>query len=300
MTLNRGFEYREQIDGRSAGLTVLEYLAGRYRHSSLEQWQARLGNREICINGNTANCECILKRGQWLVWRRPPWEEPDVPLSYAVLYEDEDLLAVAKPAGLPTVPAGGFLEHTLLSLVRKRTPDATPIHRLGRGTSGVVLFARTRQSRSLLCSAMRRSEINKAYRALAAGCPPKDELIIQAPIGPVPHPLLGNIHAACPQGKPAVSHVKVLERMTDRSLLEVRILTGKPHQIRIHLAFAGFPLLGDPLFASGGRPKEPMDALPGDTGYCLHAERLCFRHPLTAAPTEIWCCPPPELRGSAH
>jgi 23S rRNA pseudouridine1911/1915/1917 synthase len=92
--------------------------------------------------------------------------------------------------------------------------------------------------------------------------------------------------------------VRVLERLAGNSLLEVRILTGRPHQIRIHLAFAGFPLAGDPLFTSGGRPKEPMTALPGDIGYCLHAERLCFRHPSTAAPIEIWCRPPPELRGS--
>jgi 23S rRNA pseudouridine1911/1915/1917 synthase len=298
VTLNKGYEYRERIDSRSAGLKVLDYLAGNYRHSSTEEWQMRLYNGEISIDKQTVNPEFILKQGHWLVWRRPPWNEPDVPYGYAVLYEDEDLLAVGKPAGLPTIPGGGFLDHTLLTFVRRNAPAATPIHRLGRGTSGIVLFARSRHSRSHLCSAMRQCEVIKIYRALATGSPVKDEFIVQSPIGPVPHPLLGTIHSASPDGKRAISHMRVIERSAKNSILEVRILTGRPHQIRIHLAFAGFPLEGDPLFASGGQLKEPVTALPGDIGYYLHAERLCFRHPSTEIPTEIWCCPPPELRGS--
>jgi 23S rRNA pseudouridine1911/1915/1917 synthase len=274
----------------------LTYLARTYRHSSELEWRNRLQNGGVFLNGREVGPDTVLDRGQWLIWRRPPWLEPDVPLAYAVLYEDEELLAVAKPGGLPTAPGGGFLEHTLLRLVRKHYPEAAPIHRLGRGTSGIVLFARTARARSVLCEAMRRNEVIKIYRALANGIPARDSFFIDTPIGPVPHPKLGTIHAACQDGRYAVSRVSVLERRADASLLEVRIETGRPHQIRIHLAAAGHPLTGDPLYASGGGINESGTALPGDLGYLLHAERICLRHPATGAVVEIWCSPPPELR----
>ena len=209
-----------------------------------------------------------------------------MPLDYCILHEDEDLIAVSKPCGLPTLPAGGFLEHTLLALVRKDHPEASPLHRLGRGTSGVVVFARTARARSGICAAWRRNEVSKIYRGLATGCPAEDNFNIAAPIGPVPHPKIGTVNAACPDGKSALSRVSVLERRDGASLLEIGIETGRPHQIRIHLAFAGHPLVGDPLYAARGAFNNP-ETLPGDTGYLLHAERLRFRHPATGLPLEI-------------
>lgn len=300
MALNQGFEYREQIDGRGRGLTVLSYLTQSYRHSSEGDWRQRLEQGELVLEGLKAAADAILRPGQQLAWRRPPWEEPGAPLGFAVLHEDEDLLAVGKPCGLPTLPGGGFLLHTLLTLVRKRYPEATPIHRLGRGTSGVVLFARTARARSALSEAMRRHEVTKSYRALACGIPAEASFTITTPIGPVPHQRLGTIHAASPSGKRALSRVSILERRSDASLVEVTIETGRPHQIRIHLAAVGHPLVGDPLFTGAEGFREAEVALPGDCGYFLHAERLCLRHPVTRAPVEIWCCPPPELRLSSE
>ena len=294
LALNNGFEYREQIKSRGHGLTVLAYLTRNHRHSSRADWQGRLEAGQIFINERRTEPDAILKHGQLLLWRRPPWEEPDAPLFYSILHEDEDLLAVAKPCGLPTLPAGGFLEHTLFALVRKNHPEANPLHRLGRGTSGVVLFARTARAGSSVCAAWRRKEVSKIYRGLATGCPAEDNFIIEAPIGPVPHPKIGTVNAACPNGKFALSRVSVLERRGGVSLLEIRIETGRPHQIRIHLAFAGYPLVGDRLYAAGGTISDP-ETLPGDTGYLLHAERLCFSHPATGLPFEIQCPPPPEL-----
>lgn len=296
MPLNRGFEYRVQIHGRYAGLTVPAFLASRYHHSSEEEWKSRLDKGEILLNGVQAHPGVVLEPGVWLVWRRPPWEEPDVPRAYELLYEDNDLLAVAKPAGLPTAPAGGFLENTLLALVRWRYPEATPLHRLGRGTSGIVLFARTRRAKSGVCAAMRRREVTKIYRALASGLPGNDSFLVDTRIGPVPHPRLGTIHAASPDGKFALSRVIVLERRSKASLVEVRIETGRPHQIRVHLAAAGHPLVGDPLYTTGGGFSESTTALPGDCGYLLHAVRLRLQHPVTGACLEILCTPPPELR----
>ena len=116
----------------------------------------------------------MLRAGQWLVWRRPPWQEPPVPLSFAVLYRDADLLAVAKPRGLPTLPNGGFLEHTLPARVRRLYPEAVPMHRLGRGTSGIVLFARTPAARREVAAAWRDGAVLKEYRALVVGRPERD------------------------------------------------------------------------------------------------------------------------------
>jgi 23S rRNA pseudouridine1911/1915/1917 synthase len=294
MMKNSGYEYSERIDIRGRGLTVLTYLVRKYRHSPETVWRDRLDRGEIFLDGSQVQRDTVPRPGQRLLWRRPPWDEPDVPLTYSVLYEDDDLLAVAKPSGLPTMPGGGFLDHTLLTLVRKSRPEASPVHRLGRGTSGAVLFACTPRARSTLSAALRENEITKIYRALAAGVPSAENFSIDAPIGPIPHPKLGTVHSACAGGKHALSRVSVLDERGDTSLLEVGIETGRPHQIRIHLAFAGHPLVGDPLYAAGGAIRDP-EALPGDCGYLLHAEHLYFRHPATKSDFKIWCSPPREL-----
>jgi 23S rRNA pseudouridine1911/1915/1917 synthase len=300
LALNQGYEYRDRIADRWNGLSVLAYLSSRYRHSSEKVWNDRLEQGAILLEGFTARADTVLKTGKCLIWRRPPWDEPDVPLDYAVLYEDESILAVAKPSGLPMVPAGGFLEHTLLSLVRRRHEDAAPIHRLGRGTSGVVLFARTQRARSRLSADLRQNALKKIYRALAQGNPADTGFTITIPIGPVPHARLGTIHAASAEGKPARSVVRVLEHRPGASLVEVRIQTGRPHQIRVHLAAAGHPLVGDPLYTAGGLPVDGGEALPGDIGYRLHAETLILCHPESGALTEIWCSPPPDLKTQAE
>jgi 23S rRNA-/tRNA-specific pseudouridylate synthase len=100
-------------------------------HSTPQAWQQRLRNGEVTLNGDTATGSESVMSGQTLVRNRPAWIEPDCPQHFEILYEDPHLLAVNKPSGLPTVPGGGFMENTLLRLVRKRTPNANPVHRQG-------------------------------------------------------------------------------------------------------------------------------------------------------------------------
>ena len=297
--LNHGFEYRKRLGADAVDVTVIDYLTRHYSRFTREEWLDRIDSGHILLNGTPSNRETVLRAGLILSWMRPPWEEPVAPRSFAILYRDERLLGVAKPAGLPTVPGGGgFMENTLLSLVRGYFPGASPLHRLGRGTSGIVLFGLTPEAASKISQAWRRGQILKVYRALASGLPALDEFEVDTPIGPVPHRILKTIHAASTTGKPAHSHINVLERRDECCLLQIRITTGRPHQIRIHLAAAGHPLVGDQLYTAGGVPAEDSRALPSDLGYHLHSALLGFAHPATNKWVEIACPPPPVLRRS--
>jgi 23S rRNA pseudouridine1911/1915/1917 synthase len=297
--LNHGYEYRKRLGGDASGVMMIDYLTRHYSRFTREEWMDRIESGRVLLDGIPSNRETILRADLILSWMRPPWEEPEAPRSFAILYRDEYLLGVAKPKGLPTVPGGGgFMENTLLALVRLHFPGSIPLHRLGRGTSGIVLFATTPDAASKMSQAWRRGDVLKVYRALASGCPAIDEFDVDTPIGPIPHRILKTIHAACPAGKPAHSHINVLERRDESSLLQIRITTGRPHQIRIHLAASGHPLVGDPLYVVGGIPAQDSRALPSDLGYHLHSALLGFPHPATNRWVEIACQPPPLLRPS--
>ncbi|MGA9522730.1 MAG: RluA family pseudouridine synthase [Myxococcaceae bacterium] len=299
MSFNHGYVYREQLGARTRGKSALEYLSGAYHHSSEQEWKERFARGEVQLDGHVARADEVLRPGQHLAWHRPPWEEPAAPERYELVHEDPAILAVIKPSGLPTIPSGGYLEHTLLHLVRVHFPEASPLHRLGRATSGLVLFSRTSAVAATLAKRWREHAIQKRYRALATGIAREDRYEISTPIGLVPHPRLGQVHGALDGGKPASSTARVLERRRAQTLFEVEIHTGRAEQIRIHLAAIGHPLEGDPLYAPGGLPKAENPGLPGDAGYLLHAEWLAFAHPLSGERMQLHAPPPPELAGTS-
>jgi 23S rRNA pseudouridine1911/1915/1917 synthase len=292
---NRGHAFTSNISSRYHGQPLLAHLAARYPHSSPDSWQRKLDNGEVTLDGLPASGAETLHAGQTLVWNRPPWDEPPAPLHFQVLFEDPHLLAVHKPGGLPTLPGGGFMDNTLLRLVRKRTPAASPVHRLGRATTGIVLFAKTPLAASRLFSAWNTPEIQKIYRALAQNLAARDDYEIRTPIGLVPHPLIGSVWAADLRGKPSISHAKVLARTAGNTLFEVSLGSGRPHQIRIHLASIGHPLVGDPLYGPAGLPLPRLPGVPGDGGYLLHAHLLRFPHPVTGELLQLEAPLPPGL-----
>ena len=285
--LNRGYAYTTTISSRYQGQTLLAHLASLYPHSTPETWQQKLDDGEVTLDGILATGSESLTLGQTLVWNRPPWIEPDAPQHFEVLFEDAHLLAVNKPGGLPTLPGGGFMENTLLRLVQQRTADANPVHRLGRATTGIVLFAKTAEAASELFANWNTPKIQKIYRALAQNVAQRDVYEIVTPIGLVPHPLIGSVWAASSTGKPSKSVAKVIARGASTTTFEVSLYSGRPHQIRIHLASIGHPLVGDPLYGSTGQPLAHLPGLPGDGGYFLHAQYLKFRHPITGEPIEL-------------
>jgi len=304
-TLNRGFTYTDRIDADASGETVSGFYSRRYPHSTESEWRERIRDGAIRLDGEPVDEATILRPGQVLSYARAPWVEPEAPCSFGVIYEDDHIIAVDKPSGLPVLPGGHHLEHTLLALVRERfrgEVPPSPLHRLGRGTSGIVLFARTQLALRRLSEAFTERRMTKIYRALVQGVGLAAEQTIDVPIGRVDYAPTRKLHAAVRDGAPSQSICCLLHEDAEQrsSIVEVRIVTGRPHQIRIHMAAIGHPLIGDPLYVAGGIPaplipgKRPP--LPGDCGYHLHALRLSFHHPVTGAPVDIYSQPPPLLR----
>ena len=264
VAMNRGWSYREQVGPEAAGHTVLAYLTATRLHSTEQEWAARIERGEVEVEGTRVRGDDIAASPgrPWSGTARPGTKRRS-PRTTSSIHEDDSIIVVNKPSGLPTMPAGGFLDNTLLALVRERYPEASPLHRLGRGTSGLVLFARHERARRR--SSRARGAIatcKKTYRALGLGSTRTEMFVIDVPIGPVPHPLIGTVQAACEGGKPSHSVAVVLEQRHDQTLFSVDITTGRPHQIRIHMAYAGHPLIGDPLYEAGGGLKH-HPGLPG-------------------------------------
>lgn len=314
--MNRGWIYRDRVAAADAGRSICHWYAERHRHSSLATWQQRLQLGEIRLNGEPPRADHCLSSGDQLTWHRPPWQEEAVPLDWQVIFDNGDLLVINKPSGLPVLPAGGFLEHTLLhQLEQQHQHDPLglprPVHRLGRHTSGLLVCARQSSTRAWLSALLRESTAAgsvaspgrclKLYRALTVPLSPDWLVAASRPlttsIGRRPHPLLGEIWCAVDTNDPgalaASSQLTLLERRHGACLVEVAIGSGRPHQIRIHAAAAGAPLFGDPLYGPGGMARP--EALPGAGGYQLHAHQISL--PSRAGELHKWTAPlPPAMR----
>lgn len=295
--MNNGCTYVDRIEPKDEGATVAAFYAARYPHSDAATWRRRCEDGEISSDGRALAPDEPVRAGMRIEWKRPPWEEPAAPLDFDVLYEDESMVAIDKPSGLPVLPAAHYLENTVLRLAAKRwgEPAPVPVHRLGKGTTGVLLLARTDEARRILAEQFRDTTkrfegiVKKTYHAVTGPAPHlPDSFEVDTPIGRVPHPRIGRVHSAAPDGKPSLSRVRLLRRLEDRAIWEVEIVTGRPHQIRIHLAAAGAPLLGDPFYGVGGTPRaDAPDANPGDCGYLLRSCSLTVIHPVTGKPVTI-------------
>lgn len=266
--MNGGCVYRDKLTRKVApeGTTVLSYYSTAHPHFSAELWRLRIRSGLVWLDGHQVKDEnAEVCSGQILEYHRPPWVERPVPSlgMDSVLYEDEHVLLINKPSGLPVLPCAEFMDNTMLAMARKLSAcdNLTPIHRLGRGTSGTMLWAKTERARKELSRGMMQRSFKKVYLAIVQGkLPVRQMLSINQKIGPVPYSALAHtksIFAASDEGKEATSHVTALDinEQLNLSLVKVRIETGRAHQIRIHMAFVGHPLLGDPLYVSGGLPR---------------------------------------------
>lgn len=239
----------------------------------------------IFVNGKPEHTDFAVSPGDVItaVLDEPAPEYPaeDGPLS--VLYEDEHLLAVDKPAGMLIHPSRVRQDGTLANLVAgyyRRTGQKSafhPITRLDRDTFGIVLLAKNAHIHAAMNALHAQGEIEKTYHALVYGGPQAGSGTIDAPIARKPLPSL--LREIRPDGKPSVTQFRVLERYSDYSKLALRPVTGRTHQLRLHCAYMGFPILGDPQY--GTEASQAFSARFGLQTQALCAVALDFPHPVT-------------------
>lgn len=218
-----------------------------------------------------------------------------------IIAENETLVAVNKPSGLLTIPDRFDAKlPSLRKYLQNRYGTIFVVHRLDRDTSGLILFAKTEEAHAYYSQAFEDRKVVKTYLGLVHGSPLQSTGTIDKPIAK--HRVIQGRMMVHRNGKPSVTHYKVMQHFGLYSLVEFGIETGRTHQIRVHMAHVGHPLLGDPLYATGFRTKaahlsEPARAALEALGrQALHAARLGFEHPVTGEWMEFESEPPADMQ----
>ena len=207
-----------------------------------------------------------------------------------IVYEDGDMLVLNKAPGVLVHPGAGHFSDTIGNFLLDyydRTgveADFHPVHRLDKGTSGLMVVAKHPHAQEVLKNQLHTAEFRRIYLAVCLGGPAEERGTVDAPIGMAEGSIVAR--AVRPDGLPARTHYRVLERRGDRTLVRLALETGRTHQIRVHMAYIGHPILGDTVYGA-------KKAVPGLQGQCLHAVGLRFLHPRTGEAVELRC-PLPE------
>lgn len=274
-----------QVD--EAGERLDRYLARALPTLSRSQAQRLIRQGLVALGEETVKPSTIVEPGMRVVVHLPSVPSDEIspePIPLDVVYEDDDLLVVNKPAGMVVHPSPGHHERTLVNALLARYPDlgvgdaGRPgiVHRLDRGTSGLIVVAKTEAALRHLRRQFKGRKVHKTYLALVHGRPPAPEGIIEAPLGRDPRQR--QRMAVVPGGREARTRYRVLEDLGDYSLLEVIPETGRTHQIRVHLAWLGVPVAGDRLYGRERGVRRVKDDLGLERQF-LHAWRLSFERP---------------------
>ncbi len=284
---------------------------------SLSRTQAArlVADKQVLVNGKVARASRVLEHRDEVVVTIPEVDPPrhllpaNIPLQ--VVWEDEHLAVIDKPAGLVVHPAPGHWDDTLVNaLVARGTAlgggvAGRPgiVHRLDRDTSGLIVVAKNDLAHRRLASALALRKVSRRYAALAWGHIDDDPTIIEAPIDR--HPKDRTRMAVVEGGRAARTDVQVVARFGVCDLIRCVLHTGRTHQIRVHLAHIGHPVVGDPVYGAGGSrriggaSRLAADALDrGTSRQALHAAELAFRHPISGEPLRFRSEWPADLRGS--
>ena len=253
----------------------------------------------VRVNGKPAAKSARLSGGETVTVDVPQLRETalppqDIPLD--VVYEDDDVIVVNKPTGLVVHPAPGHPDGTLVNALLHHCGDSLSgiggekrpgiVHRIDRDTSGLIIAAKNDAAHLALSAQLKDHSLSRTYECLVTGNMKQDSGTVDAPIGRSSADR--KKMAVVPTGRRAVTHWEVVARYPGVTHLRCRLETGRTHQIRIHMAYIGHPILGDTVYGA----KKPV---PGLTGQCLHATGLRFVHPRTGEPVELHCPLPPEF-----
>ena len=283
-----------------AGTRLDAFLAARLPELSRSRAASLVQEGRVTVNGRPAPKSCRLSGGETLSVDLP--EQPadtaltaqDIPLD--VVYEDGDVIVVNKPAGLVVHPAPGHPDGTLVNALLHHCGDSLSgiggekrpgiVHRIDRDTSGLIIAAKNDAAHAFLSAQLSDHTLARTYECLVTGSLKQDSGTVNAPIGR--HPADRKKMAVVAGGRPAVTHWEVVARYPGVTHLRCRLETGRTHQIRVHMAHIGHPILGDTVYGA----KKPV---PGLTGQCLHATGLRFLHPRTHETVELTCPLPEEF-----
>lgn len=261
-------------------------LTGELKDYSRSFLQKIMKDGHVLLNGEAVKPSVKVSDGDVVTFQIPEKVIPDIlpeDIPLDILYEDEDVLVVNKPKNMVVHPAPGHYSGTLVNAVLYHCGDSLSgingvlrpgiVHRIDKDTTGSVIICKNDMAHRSIAQQLKDHTITRRYRAICCGVLNKDDIVINKPIGRDPQNRLKM--AVVNGGKHAVTHVHVLERFRDYTYVECRLETGRTHQIRVHMASVGHPLLGDELYA--GSRKAPFHT----QGQCLHAMVLGFTHPRT-------------------
>lgn len=300
---------RIEVPPSCDGWRLDHFLKFRIGRLSRTRIQTILAEQITFPDGRRVRASSRVRAGEVLRLDRPAPVEPEVPRHFTVLAEDELFLAIDKPAGLPIHTTAKFYRNTLTALLRERYPGQ-PLqvcHRLDRETSGVLLVARDRATAARLKRAFAARDVDKTYLALVHGVPDPPRQLVDLPLKLLDTPTRLMMGPA-PDGLPCRTELEVLRTLSGFALVQARPLTGRQHQIRVHLAARGHPIVGDKLYRAseadfmaycdGGLTDDLLARFDGLPRHALHAHRLCFPHPRTRQPVVVESPWPADLRAA--
>ena len=273
------------VNSENAGLRLDAYIAERVENLSRTAVKRLIEDGEIKVNNCIQKVSYKVQIGDEIEINIPEAKNLDLKaqdIPVEVVYEDSDIIVVNKPKGLVVHPANGNWDGTLVNAIMAICKDSLSgiggeirpgiVHRLDKDTSGLLIIAKNDEAHLKMSNQIKDREVKKIYYALVRGVISENEATINMPIGRSTKDR--KKMAVTKNGKEAITHFKVLERFNKYTLLEVKIDTGRTHQIRVHLSEIGYPVVGDEVYSNG---KNEF----GVHGQLLHAKSLDFKHPIT-------------------
>lgn len=278
-------------DSEFDGVRIDKYLSVVFPDLSRSFIQKAIDCGNVSVNGKTVAKNYKLKTDERIEYIplepvKLEVKAQNIPLD--IVYEDDDLLVVNKPKGMVVHPANGNPDGTLVNAIMAICKDSLSgiggeirpgiVHRLDKDTSGLLIIAKNDEAHVNVSEQIKNHEVKKTYIALVRGIIKENEATIDMPIGRSTSDR--KKMAVNKKGKNAITHIKVLKRYDKYTLVEVNIETGRTHQIRVHLSYIGYPIIGDATYSNG---KNEFNV----QGQCLHAKKLEFVHPITGKKMEL-------------